>query len=194
MAPRTKEFNPDEVLESAMEVFWRKGYKPSSIQELVDSMGINRFSIYNTFGGKHELFMAAFQRYVDKIAEESLAVLEQNDSGLQAIRNYFEQSVDYLSSEDSCKGCLIVNSIVELGQQDIETAKIIKSFLERWEKAFHKALKRASEKNELRQDLNLKDTARYLVSSAIGLAVIGKTRPGRKALEGVVERMFAAVT
>ncbi len=61
--PRVKEFDPDQALDRAMELFWRKGYEATSVQDLVEHMGINRFSLYDTFGSKHELFMAALDRY-----------------------------------------------------------------------------------------------------------------------------------
>ena len=64
--PRVKQFNEEQVLEKAMEVFWKKGYNGSSMQELVDGMGINRASIYDTFGSKEELFERAFEIYREK--------------------------------------------------------------------------------------------------------------------------------
>ncbi len=70
-----------------MQAFWRKGYEATSIQDLVEQMGINRFSLYDTFGDKHRLYLAALDRYRQKVASESLACLEHSHKGLTAIRS-----------------------------------------------------------------------------------------------------------
>ncbi len=62
MSPRHKAFDPSTVLNEAVDVFWTQGYEATSVQDLVDHMGINRFSMYDTFGNKHELFMSACHR------------------------------------------------------------------------------------------------------------------------------------
>ena len=71
--PRPKAFDPDAALQQAMQVFWERGYEATSVQDLVQGMGINRFSLYSTFGGKHQLFVTALERYRDTIVADLLA-------------------------------------------------------------------------------------------------------------------------
>ena len=74
--PRPKAFDPDAALQKAMQVFWERGYEATSVDDLVQCMGINRFSLYSTFGGKHQLFVAALERYHDTIVADLVGELE----------------------------------------------------------------------------------------------------------------------
>ena len=76
--PRPKAFDPDAALHKAMQVFWERGYEATSVDDLVQCMGINRFSLYSTFGGKHQLFVAALERYRDTIVADLVGELEQS--------------------------------------------------------------------------------------------------------------------
>ncbi len=94
--PRQKQFDPDRALGNAMELFWEKGYEATSVQDLVDRMGINRFSMYDTFGSKHQLFMSAINRYQEVLASTVLAELEDSEQGIGSIRACFSRLVDHL--------------------------------------------------------------------------------------------------
>lgn len=191
--PRPKEFDPDKALEKAMQVFWRKGYEATSVQNLVDSMGINRFSLYDTFGDKHRLFLAAFDRYRQKVLLERLRRLEGSPEGLPAIRRYFRGLVEVATSEAGRQGCLLTNSLVELAPHDEEAAARVRANLKRTEDAFHKALLRAREKGEIRASRNLRDLARFLTNTVHGLFVLAKARPQRGELEGIARIALAAL-
>ncbi|MCE7002789.1 TetR/AcrR family transcriptional regulator [Kibdelosporangium philippinense] len=73
--PRTKEFDPDAVLRSALNLFWRKGYEATSIQDLVDHLGIGRASMYATFGTKHDLYLRALDLYCERVSGTAGATL-----------------------------------------------------------------------------------------------------------------------
>src|SRR5207237_6339181 len=90
---RQKEFDRDEVLHKAMEVFWARGYEGSSIQDLVKHMGINRQSIYDTFGDKHTLFLEALDLYRDIQSRKVFEVLERPGSMKKNLRRLFEETV-----------------------------------------------------------------------------------------------------
>lgn len=108
--PRQKEFDPERVLEKAMGVFWEKGYHATSVRDLVERMGINRFSMYDTFGGKRQLFLAALDRYTRRTRDGMLGALERSDQGLPAIRQYLMSVVDEYSARSGWRGCLMINS------------------------------------------------------------------------------------
>ena len=186
MSPRTKEFVPEEALDSAMEVFWRQGYESTTMQELVDHMGINRFSIYDTFGDKHQLYLAATKRYQASQIAERVGAIDGTRSGLQAIRDHFDLTLKWLSTPEGRKGCLMINTIAENGLKDEEFRKQGESFLGRIEDAFHRALQRARKDGEIGTTKNLKDVARYLVGVLLGLNVMARGREGNRELRSVV--------
>src|SRR5438045_9407687 len=90
---RQKEFNRDEVLHKAMEVFWTRGYEGASIQDLVKHMGINRQSIYDTLGDKHSLFLQALDRYCETQSRKVFDVLERPGSVKRKLRRVVEEHV-----------------------------------------------------------------------------------------------------
>lgn len=191
--PRPKEFEPNAVLDKAMQLFWRKGYEATSIQDLVEHMGINRFSLYDTFGDKHRLYLAALDRYRQKVASESLAILEHSREGLPAIRRYFLALLDSAATPQGKEGCLMANSAVEVAPHDSEAAARVQAYLARSDEVFYQALARAREKGEIRPPTNLRDLARFLTTSALGLTVQIKAGTGRKELEGIVRAAFAGL-
>ncbi len=182
---RQKEFDRDEVLEKAMNLFWYKGYEATSVQDLVERMGINRGSLYDTFGDKHSLYLAALDRY-SKTAAEQLQILEQTDAGLSAIYQFFHTLEAAFSTEEHCKGCLMANSMVELALHDPQTARKISAHLSRMETGFYQALLRAQAHGEIAAERNLQALARFLTSSVNGLSVMAKAVSDRNVLQDIV--------
>ena len=119
---RQKEFNPDEVLHKAMEVFWRRGYEGASMQDLVKHMGINRQSIYDTFGDKHSLFLQSLDRYREIESRKVFAVLERPGSVKKNLRQLFEEVVSRAVSAEGRRGCFVGNSMSELAGRCKATA------------------------------------------------------------------------
>src|SRR6201986_4998640 len=91
---RHKEFARDEALHRAMEVFWSRGYEAASMGELVKHMGINRQSLYDTFGDKHTLYLAALDRYREVEGRKLFELLERPGSVKRALRHLFEGVVE----------------------------------------------------------------------------------------------------
>ena len=182
---RHKEFEREKVLDKAMDLFWRQGYEATSIQDLVNYMGINRGSIYDTFGDKHKLFLAALERYLENFSQK-LQRLENSPTGIAAIREFFLELLDSRTGEKGAQGCMMTNSTIELILDDPETASRIQSQLARMENAFYQALTRAQAQGEISPQHNLRALARFLVSSANGSAVIAKTAPQKEVLEDII--------
>ena len=187
MSPTPKQFEEDQALEYAMELFWEKGYEATSIQNLVDHMGINRFSIYENFGSKHELFLSACERYKKIMEERRIRRLREGEAGIEAIRAFFHEAIRAMAEPGGAKGCLMTNSIVELATHDTALKKTGTEFLLMLEDAFHEALKRAKKKQELHSKRNLHELAGYLMSVTQGLGVVGKTNNDSRQLRQVVK-------
>src|SRR5919106_1334524 len=106
---RHKEFDRDEALHRAMEVFWSRGYEAASVGDLVKHMGINRQSLYDTFGDKHALYLAALDRYPEVEGRKMFELLERPGSVKRALRNLFEGVVACALGEGERRGCFVGN-------------------------------------------------------------------------------------
>ncbi len=190
---RPKAFDTDVALDKAMETFWTHGYQGTSIQDLVEGMGINRGSLYGTFGDKHRLFLAALKRYDRAVTRRLLDILEREGSGKQAIWDFFRAKIAYALAADRPPGCLVTNSAVECAGHDRHAAARVAASLMRMEGAFYKALLRARMGREIPPGRNLRALASYLTMCAQGLTVVGKVRPQRAALRQIVAVALAAL-
>jgi len=191
--PRPKEFDREVVLDRAMGAFWSKGYAATSVEDLVAHMGIQRGSLYGTFGDKRTLFLTALDRYQRVVARELFEALETPGSGIEAIRRFFRLRVEGSLDRSRPHGCLVTNSVVELSRRDRGAAAKVGGSLAKLETAFLRALARARAAGELTATQDLRALARFLTSSAQGLSVMAKTFPERAVLEDVVEVVLGAL-
>lgn len=182
--PRTKEFEPGEALDAAMQLFWRKGYAATSLRDLLDGMGIGYGSLYNTFGDKHALFLASLDRFRELRTSWIDEVLE--DSGLSGIEEVFRRTVDGLVSFEPRRGCLLANTAVELGPHDAEVAAKISRYVRHTEAVFERAVIRAQEAGEIPADRDPRALARFLVNALHGLRVLARVGTDRAILEDAV--------
>jgi TetR/AcrR family transcriptional repressor of nem operon len=190
---RHKEFNREEVLAKAMETFWRYGYEGTSVQDLIESMGINRGSLYDTFGDKRSLFLEAIAHYDQTVVRCAIAHLEAPDASKPAIIDYFQSLVDRMVADKDRRGCFVTNTAVELCPHDPDTAKRIANNLQRIEQAFYRALSRAKEKGEIPPEKNLQALARYLTCNLQGLRVISKVNPDPQILQEIIEILLCVL-
>lgn len=189
---RPREFDPDEVLDRSMHEFWRRGYRDTSVGDIVDATGVRPGSLYNAFhGGKRELFMGALERYAKLVVPQKLGELEQPDASLAQIRAYFDGLVQDLLTPAGRAGCLMVNSTVELAAEDSEVSKIVRGHMRRLEQNAERALRNAKERGEVAAEVDPAAKAIQLMATAMGLMVVGKTEPGREVLETIVASAFA---
>ncbi|BCG64304.1 MAG: TetR/AcrR family transcriptional regulator, transcriptional repressor for nem operon [Methyloprofundus sp.] len=184
---RSKAFNEEEVLDKAVAVFWEKGYEAASMQDLVDTMGIQRGSLYATFGSKQQLFLRALTRYGQVVVKQFLDILDSKPSAIASIELFFAQLVEHLLTAGPLRSCLVTNSAIERGLRDAETRQQVLLLLNSLEQGFYKALQRALANGELNTDLELNKLASFLTCSMQGLLVMGKVCSDRTVLEGINE-------
>lgn len=183
---RQKEFDQDKALDKAMTLFWHKGYEATSIQDLVDHLGIGRRSLYDTFKSKHDLFIAALDRY----QESANALLATPDVQLAppkaVIRRMFEMFIDEAVNDQSRSGCFLVNSAVELAGHDDVVAVQVREATQQFEHTFHKLLDQAQKSGELSIPHDLHDLAQFLTNAVFGMRVQAKINPDRQVLTNVM--------
>ncbi len=172
--PRPKEFDPDTILDQAVDVFWARGYEGTSIQNLVDALGINRSSLYATFGDKQELYLAALQRY----GQNTLGLVAETLNGPgpvhQAIGALFDAAVDPVEQNQDRRGCLICNAAVEQAPHDPAIEAEVKADFKFIEDGFAKALDRAKAAGEIDAASDAGAIAKYLTTNYMGLRVMAK--------------------
>ena len=192
--PRPKSFVPEEVLDKAMVLFWQKGFEATSVQDLVDHMGINRFSLYSTFGDKQRLFLSALDRYRDQVTLAAIRTLEEPDGGLDAIRRFFESLIQFhCTQQEPVRGCLMVNTAVELAPHSDTVSIKVQAHRELLEGELLRQLTVARQRGEIAADANLAGLATYLTTSIFGLAVLAKSSPEPGALEAFGRTVLAAL-
>ena len=184
---RHKEFDRDEALNKAMEVFWSRGYERASLQDLVRHMGINRQSIYDTFGDKHALFLQALDRYRDIQSRNVFEVLERPGSVKKNLRQLFEGVVEKALSKDGRRGCFVANSVSELAGRCQETATRTCHSIAEAEKMFQRAMVRGMQQGEFSGIQDTRAVARFLYSSLQGLLLLGKATSDRQLLNDIVK-------
>lgn len=184
-AGRPRCFDESQVLDRALELFWKDGYASTSMQALLTHMGISRQSLYNTFGDKRRLFLAALDRYIDMRADQMLSILEAPTAAYPEILQFFEKLGDAPPS-DKPRGCLIGKSCMELGDEDTEVAERVHKFFLRTVNAFLNALDNAVEQGQI-EPLNAPATARHLTATLNGLGLLARGGVSHDQLGEVVE-------
>ncbi|MFD8983912.1 TetR/AcrR family transcriptional regulator [Streptomyces sp. NPDC059564] len=172
---RTKEFDPDAVLQSALELFWRRGYEATSVADLVEHLGIGRASIYATFGSKHELYLRALDRYAESRDPLLLGELSRPGPALPAVRAVVRRfAAEAASPADRLSGCFVTNTAAELASRDTAAARRVEISWDRLETLFHSALVRAQGQGELAGDRDPRALARMLLVLLQGVRIVGK--------------------
>lgn len=159
-----------------MHMFWRQGYKATSIEDLAGAMAINRFSLYDTFGDKQALYLKALEKYRRDCTTDLLSALDGGD-GLAAIESYFERLAEVLSSDLGRRGCLMQNATVECAGGNAAVAASAHAFNDHVQDLLHQALERARADGTLNLGGELRDRARGLFALAQGMMVMAKDAP-----------------
>ncbi len=172
---RPKEFEFDEALDAALEVFWSKGYESTSLQDLIVAMDLSKSSFYQTFESKHKLLQSCIKRYQDILMEELGDALKKAKSGRSFIEGAFDALAEKAKISCERKGCLIMNCANEFAQKDPVVADLIRKATKKTTDIFFEAVKRAQEEGEVPKDKKPLPIARYLVSNICGLQTMIKT-------------------
>ena len=190
---RKKEFDETEVLDRALDLFWEKGYNATSIQDLVDTMKINRASIYDTWGDKHNLYLAALKRYRQKSSSWFLTQLRTEQSALDIIRNFIYATIKASVHDEHRKGCFMVNASTELCNQDTDVQKIILENRTTMEKVLSELITEGQQSGEITIKHSSDSLARFLFNTISGLRVLSTGSITEKELNEVVEVTLSAL-
>ena len=191
--PRAKSFNPDVVLDRAVELFWRSGYDGTSMTKLLDFMGISRQSLYDTFGDKRSLFLAALDRYRATVKTELGAQLERSAPLAVKIRATFDWVTQAVLVHPERRSCFMANSALELGQHDPEVRARVSAHLLDVEELFFSALEHGRSEGELARDRDTRALARFLTNSIHGLGVMARGGSSEPVLHDSIETTLSVL-
>ncbi len=192
--PWQKSFDSDAALQKAMEAFWARGYEATSMQDLVDCMGVGRGSLYATFGDKRSLFLQALRRYDQRHRRDWAARLATETSPRAAILAVFGEVIEGALAGDGRKGCLLVNTALELSAHDEEVADIVAQGLVEMETFFADQLIRAKAAGEVPEHVRPDETAKALLALLVGMRVFTRARPERALLTAVAAQAQALIS
>ncbi|WP_445478747.1 TetR/AcrR family transcriptional regulator [Lysinibacillus irui] len=183
---RTREFDEEKVLEAAMQLFWEKGYEATSLSDLTAKMGIQRPSIYSTFGDKRELFEAALRKYTTSRAADIRASLQSHSSVKKAFAIFFEDVIAGEYAGDISKGCFCINTMVELAPHDERFEILTREHQLYLAVIFQETIERGIQSGELDADTDAKTLAQALIVALIGLTVMLKSQPQRSFVDNAI--------
>lgn len=189
--PWEKQFNRDEVLDKAMQLFWSRGYSATSMQDLVEAMGINRGSLYATFGDKHALFLAALRMFDEQVRARLLSNLTAEFSPREAICELFRLFQREATLPNGNRGCLLTNSALELAAHDPEVATIVAESQRQIESFFQSRIEAGREGGEIPAGRPASELSKGLLASLLGLMVLIRSRPDPGLLGSVVDEALS---
>ncbi|CAM3537817.1 TetR/AcrR family transcriptional regulator [Paenibacillus lupini] len=181
---RSKEFDEDAVLLKAMKLFWAQGYEKTSMQDLVEHMGIHRRSIYDTFGDKHALYLLALKRYSNTVWKSIEQRANSSFTANAAIRSLMEATI--AQDEERPQGCLMVNTAVELAVHDTELEAYVNRSWELTEELIRDLIVKGQQTGELSAALDAEMLSAYFNNALTGLRVMVKTQYNRERLQQII--------
>ena len=179
---RPREFDEATVLEAAMNCFWAQGYELTSVRELAKQMGITGASLYNAFGDKRSLYRQVLGHYLEQTVRDRVARLEQLPP-FPAIRTFFDEIVERSVTDKQRRGCMLVNSALELAPYDPEFQKLVAQEMIFIEAFFRRCIEAGQKDGTISGIRPGAELAKLLLSVLLGIRVLARTRPERAVLE-----------
>jgi TetR/AcrR family transcriptional repressor of nem operon len=182
---RLKAFDEDEVLDRAVNCFWQHGYEATSVRDLADRMGIGGASLYNAYGDKRALFVAALARYADRSMRERIARLEKRGRPKEAIRAFLAEIIDRSLEDPDRKGCLLVNSALDVAPHDAAISRVVAGCFGELRAFFRRNLEAARAAHEVPRQADPDELAGHLLGVVLGIRVLARTGANRAQLDAV---------
>jgi TetR/AcrR family transcriptional regulator, transcriptional repressor for nem operon len=190
---RPREFNEQDALNQALQVFWDKGYEATSLHDLTGVMEISKSSFYDTFSSKHDLFLTCLDLYTQTQRKWVLSVLESDRPVRESIAAVLQFVIDEVIDDGNLRGCFLGNCAVEVGQRDQAVAKRVSEGFDYFNGTFEHTLQRGIDEGQLTTIKDVSAAASYLVSSLNGLRIMAIANPDRKRLEGVMKMVMSNI-
>ncbi len=169
---RPREFEIEDALDAAAKAFWSRGYKATSLEDLMKATGLHKGSLYKAFGGKHDLFKSALEHYLRKVETVHREALGREVSAKAGLRRWFEALAEFCRDEEGhFRGCLVVNTVTELAPHDPEVIEVLLTYQGRLIALLTDTIARGQGEGEFRTELDAERAAHLLFTVMAGLMV-----------------------
>jgi TetR/AcrR family transcriptional repressor of nem operon len=180
--PRT--FDPDDVLLAARQIFWRKGYQSTSLDDITEATGLTKPSLYGAFGDKASLFLKVIDHYHDQLITRFERILSEAPNARAAVEAWFTNLLPVYSGENGRNGCLSVNTMTDGGLDDAAVKKSIANFNERLESLILNRLQ--ADRAQFAADFDPVAAARTMMAIYMGLMTMAKQKPSPEQVKLVI--------
>lgn len=187
---RPREFEESEVLDTALGVFWSKGYDRTTIQDLVDATGLERASLYGAFGDKQQFFQRAIARYLERLSAE-LRALEDEPSARRGIESLFASRIASTCPSSGPRGCFLLLAGMTSNAGDSWARDLLAESLKQTEASLRRAIRRGQTQNEITKHRDATSLARLLLVTLQGLSTAARAGWNREKLRGVADEALA---
>jgi TetR/AcrR family transcriptional repressor of nem operon len=188
---RLKAFDEDRALDSAVDCFWKRGYEAATVRDLADAMNIGGASLYNAYGDKRALFARSLERYANRSMRERIARLEAGHRPKEAIRAFLAEIVERSLKDPDRKGCLLVNSALDVAPHDAEIGKVVAGYLDELRAFFRRNVEAARREGQVPETIDAEEVSGHLLGVLLGIRVLARTGARRRTLESVARPALA---
>lgn len=188
---RLKDFDEERALDLAVDCFWKHGYEATTVRDLADAMKIGGTSLYNAYGDKRALFERSLERYANRSMRDRIARMEAEHRPKEAIRAFLAEIVERSLRDPDRKGCLLINSALDVAPHDAEIGKVVAGYLDELRVFFRRNIEAAQRAGQAPEALDAEETADHLLGVLAGIRVLARTGAKRKALESVARPALA---
>lgn len=184
---RTKDFDENEVLAKAIQLFWYKGYNGTSMQDLVDALGISRSSLYDTYTDKHTLFVKALERYQSVGNAQIQEIVSSSRSAKATIKKLLEFTTGELLCDKQQKGCFMVNAEVEVAPHDAEVNQLVCRNDQQMEDVFFEVIQKGIDSGEIKSSKDARALARFIFNAVKGMRVTAKSTTDKVIFDDIIK-------
>ena len=191
---RPREFDMNQALDAALNTFWTQGYEATSMTDLMEATGLHKGSLYKAFEDKHDLFMKSLTRYLDNAWTMSQATLTEAQKPLDGLRAWLGGAAQLCSKQPIQRGCMAMNTAVELGPHDGEIANLLRSHHARVSELLVKTIERGQRAGKIRSDLSADQIAKSCFIFTAGLVSTSKVLGDTIDFEEMVATQLQCIT
>ena len=191
-AGRPREFKTEQVLEAAMQQFWRAGYEATSLQDLLQVMHLSKSSLYQTFGSKHELFLRSIDFYQQSLVDEIYKSLSNSRTSKAFLKQLLENVIAEAASKKK-KGCLLVNTVNELSHRDKTVSKAVLIAFRNVENVIRLAVEQGKKESTIKTAVSTETLVDYIITNISGLRTMAKSGADKSRLASVVNIIMKTV-
>ncbi len=187
------QFDRDAAVEAAVQVFWRKGFVATSMEDIKKATGVNESSLYNTFGNKEGLFKEALARYRMKVMD-GFGKLPNLEQPRETLRKTLMRIARLATTKEGAAGCMMMNSAMELGAEYPDIAAFARETYELIEEWLFATITRGQELGELSVRRDARAMARYVTFSIMGMFAVARTSPSEDFMNDVADTLMGVLS